>query len=71
MSAGVDQPLVLLVISACSAGFVMFLYSFLLIILNHRYLPGAIKPRSYRLGAMVWSILFYGALTALTISQYL
>lgn len=71
LSAGLDQPLVLLVISACSAGVIMFLYSFLLIVLNRRYLPDAIRPRSYRLGAMVWSIMLYGALAALTIWQYL
>jgi gluconolactonase len=67
--AGMDQPLVLLVISACTAGVIMFLYSFLLIVLNRRALPAPIRVRSFRLAAMVWSILFYGALAALTIWQ--
>lgn len=71
MIAGLDQPLVLLVISACSAGIVMFLYSFLLILLNRRYLPGPIRPRWYRVAAMGWSVLLYGALAALTLWQYL
>ncbi len=67
--AGLDQPLVLLVISACSAGAIMFVYSFLLIVLNRRALPGAIRLRSYRLAAMVWSIVLYGALAGMTIYQ--
>jgi sugar lactone lactonase YvrE len=69
MLAGLDQPLVLLVISACSAGVIMFLYSFLLIVLNRRELPAAIRVRSFRLATMVWSIVFYGALAGLTIWQ--
>ncbi len=67
--AGLDQPLVLLVISACSAGVIMFLYSFLLIVLNRRELPAPIRVRSYRLGTLLWSIVFYGALAGLTIWQ--
>lgn len=67
--AGLDQPLVLLVISACSAGVIMFLYSFLLIVLNRRELPAPIRVRSFRLATMVWSIVFYGALAGLTIWQ--
>lgn len=69
--AGLDQPLVLLVISACSAGLIMFVYSFLLIVLNRRALPAAIRPGTLRLAAMGWSILLYGALAALTIAQQL
>jgi sugar lactone lactonase YvrE len=67
--AGLDQPLVLLVISACSAGVIMFLYSFLLIVLNRRELPAPIRVRSFRLGTLLWSIVFYGALAGLTIWQ--
>jgi sugar lactone lactonase YvrE len=66
---GLDQPLMLLVISACSAGAIMFLYSFLLIVLNRRALPAPIRIRSYRLAAMIWSIVLYGALAGLTIWQ--
>ncbi|MGW0808087.1 Nramp family divalent metal transporter [Nonomuraea sp. NPDC002799] len=64
---GLDQPLVLLVFSACFAAVMMFVYSILLIVLNRRSLPEAIKVRSYRLGALVWSVLFFGTLTALVI----
>ena len=68
---GFDQPLVLLLISACSGGATMFLYSFLLILLNRRALPAAIAVRSYRLAALVWSTVFFGILSALTIWQQL
>jgi hypothetical protein len=69
--AGFDQPLVLLLISACSGGATMFLYSYLLIQLNRRVLPAAIAVRSYRLAALVWSTAFFGVLSALTIWQQL
>ena len=45
---GMDQPLVLLVISASVGGTMMCLYSCLLFVLNRRGLPDAIKVRSYR-----------------------
>ena len=53
LMARFDQPLVLLLISACSGGATTFLYSFLLIRLNRRALPAAIAVRSYRLAALV------------------
>jgi undecaprenyl pyrophosphate phosphatase UppP len=65
--AGLDQPLVLLVISACVAAVTMFVYSILLIITNRRYLPDAIRIRSYRVGALVFSGAFFGVLSAITI----
>ncbi|GAA3259343.1 Nramp family divalent metal transporter [Nonomuraea helvata] len=67
--AGFDQPLILLVFSACFAAVMMFVYSILLIILNRRSLPEAIKVRSYRLGALVWSVAFFGALTVMVVIQ--
>jgi hypothetical protein len=68
---GFDQPLVLLVISACTGAVIMFLYSFLLIPLNRRALPGPIAVRSYRVAALAWSALFFGALSIITIWQQL
>jgi hypothetical protein len=68
---GFDQPLVLLVISACTGAVIMFLYSFLLILLNRRALPAPIAVRSYRVAALVWSTLFFGALSMITIWQQL
>jgi hypothetical protein len=66
---GFDQPLILLVFSACFAAVMMFVYSILLIVLNRRALPDAIRVRSYRLGALVWSVLFFGTLTVLVVVQ--
>ena len=66
---GVSQPLVLLVISACVGGAMMFLYSMLLIVLNRRALPAPLRVRSYRLAALGWSTAFFGVLSLLTIWQ--
>jgi len=67
--SGFDQPLVLLVISACTGGAIMFLYSFLLIVLNRRALPAAIAPGAFRIATLGWATLFFGALSAMTIWQ--
>ena len=63
---GFDQPIVLLVISAVVGGFMMFLYSGLLILINRRILPPPIRIRGFRLGALIWSILLFGTLSVLT-----
>jgi hypothetical protein len=65
--AGFDQPLVLLVISAVVGAFMMFVYSGLLIWLNRRALPAAVRVRSYRLAALVVCVLFFGYFSALVI----
>jgi hypothetical protein len=67
--AGLDQPLVLLVISACVAAMTMFVYSILLVITNRRYLPPQIQVRSYRLGALIFAGAFFGVLSAITIVE--
>jgi len=64
---GFDQPLVLLVISACVGGGMMFIYSFLLLVLNRRVLPEAIRIRSYRVAALVWSVLLFGVFSVLAV----
>jgi hypothetical protein len=64
--AGFSQPIVLLVISAVVGGFMMFLYSGLLILVNRRILPAPIRVRGARLVALVWSIVLFGVLSALT-----
>ncbi|MFB4287856.1 Nramp family divalent metal transporter [Nonomuraea sp. ATR24] len=66
---GFDQPLILLVVSGSVAAVMMFVYSILLIVLNRGALPDAIKVRSYRLGALVWSVAFFGGLTVLTLIE--
>jgi hypothetical protein len=68
---GLNQPMVLLVLSACVGGTMMFLYSGLLIALNRRHLPAAIRVRGVRLAVLVWSILFFGVLAGLTVWQQL
>jgi hypothetical protein len=68
---GLDQPLVLLVISASVGGTMMCLYSWLLLMLNRKHLPEAIRVRSYRVAALIWSTAFFGLLAALTIWQQL
>ena len=64
--AGFDQPIVLLVISAVVGGFMMFVYSGLLILINRRILPEPIRIRGFRLAALVWSFLLFGVLSVLT-----
>lgn len=69
LAVGFDQPLVLVVIAACVGGFMMFLYSGLLILLNKRSLAPAIQPSKGRVAALVWAFLLFGVLSALTIWQ--
>ncbi|MGH9370712.1 MAG: Nramp family divalent metal transporter, partial [Vicinamibacterales bacterium] len=57
---GFDQPLILLVVAACLNGMVMFVYSFLLIQLNRRALPTALRVRGLRLGMLIFATMFYG-----------
>jgi hypothetical protein len=58
--SGFNQPLILLVIAACLNGMVMFVYSILLIQLNRRALPPALRVNGLRLGMLVFATLFYG-----------
>src|SRR5215211_940073 len=63
---GVNQPIVLLVISAVTGGFMMFMYSGLLILINRKLLPEPIKIRGVRVAVLIWSIVLFGTLSALT-----
>jgi hypothetical protein len=65
--AGFAQPLVLLVISACVGGVMMFIYSILLLVLNRRVLPRQIAIRGGRIAVLGWSIALFGVLSVLTI----
>ena len=67
ISAGLDQPLVLLVTSACVAAFMMFIYSALLIVLNRRLLPAELRPAPYRVASLVWAVALFGILSAITV----
>ena len=56
----------LLVISAVVGGFMMFIYSGLLILINRRTLPAPIRIRGFRLVMLVWAIVLFGTLSVLT-----
>jgi hypothetical protein len=66
---GIDQPLLLLVISACVGGVMMFVYSILLLVINRRSLPEPIRVRSYRAGALVFGACFFGVLSVITVIE--
>jgi hypothetical protein len=65
--SGLEQPLVLLVISSSIAGVMMFIYSILLIQLNRKALPDPIKISGVRLGVMGFSVLFFGVFSVLLV----
>ncbi|MFI0357412.1 Nramp family divalent metal transporter [Actinomadura sp. 9N407] len=58
--SGFDQPIGLLLVSTCAASVVTLLYSILLVRLNIKDLPRAIRMRGVRLTTMVIAICFYG-----------
>lgn len=70
LMAGFSQPLALLVVSSALSGLVMFVYSVLLIRLNRRALPQAIRLRGLRLGVMIFAVLFYGYFSARLLIEY-
>ncbi|MEO5821702.1 MAG: Nramp family divalent metal transporter, partial [Vicinamibacteraceae bacterium] len=67
--SGFDQPLVLLLISACSGAVMMCAYALLLIVLNRRTLPRAIAIPPWRATVLVLAAMFFGGLATLTIAQ--
>ena len=66
---GLSQPLVLLVISACTGGVMMFVYSVLLVVLNRTTLPAPLRIPAWRVAALLISSAFFGWLSVLTIQQ--
>ena len=65
--AGFEQPMPLLVLSAALNGFVMFLYSGLLLWLNLSTFRGPLAMHPVRIAALVISFLFFGYFSALTL----
>ncbi|HTF48677.1 MAG TPA: Nramp family divalent metal transporter, partial [Pseudonocardia sp.] len=57
---GFSQPLALLVVSSSTSGLVMVVYTVLLIMLNRKALPDALKLSGLRLGIMIVAVAFYG-----------
>jgi uncharacterized protein YhhL (DUF1145 family) len=62
-----SQPLILLIISASIGGFMMFIYSGLLILVNRRSLPPSIRITGFRTATMVWSVLLFGVFSVIAI----
>jgi hypothetical protein len=69
--AGLTQPLVLLVISACTAGTMMFVYSGLLWWMNSRALPRVIRISRLRTAVMLFAFLAFGFLAVFTVIDQL
>jgi len=65
--AGFAQPLVLIVISACVGGVMMFIYAGLLILTNWKLLPEQIRISRFRVAMLCWAIALFGVLSVLTI----
>jgi hypothetical protein len=63
------QPIFLLVLSATGGGFVMAIYSVLLIILNRRALPDFAKLRGWRLPIMVLIAIFFVGFSLVLVYQ--
>ena len=68
---GINQPLVLLVLSAALNGGVMFLYSLLLLWMNNRVLRNRLAMHPVRFVAIVWSCAFFGYFTIVTLQSQL
>ena len=64
-----SQPLILLIISASIGGFMMFIYSGLLILINKRSLPPSVRISRFRTATMVWSVLLFGAASVIAITD--
>jgi len=71
LSAGFNQPLELLVLSAALNAVVMFLYSGLLIWLNVRSFEAPLRPSPLRIAALCASFLFFGYFSVITIADQL
>ena len=69
IATGASQPLVLLVISAVVAGFMMFIYSGLLLVLNCKKLDQPLRPSWIRRGVLAFAILLFGGVSAATLFE--
>lgn len=62
-------PVLLLIISSAGGGFVMAIYSVLIIMLNRRHLPEFAKLKGWRLPVMILIAMFYIAFSLFLIYQ--
>jgi hypothetical protein len=67
LGLGFDQPLALIVLSAALNGFVMFLYSGLLLWLNLTSFDPPVRPSAVRIVALVVTFVFFGYFSILTL----
>ncbi len=66
---GLDQPVVLLVISSSLSGVVMFIYSILLARLNRRHLPHPIRLRGTRFVSLNMIVLAFGVFSVILVAD--
>jgi len=71
LGLGFDQPLALIVLSAALNGIVMFLYSGLLLWLNVSSFEPPVRPSPLRIVALVFTFVFFGYFSVLTIQDRL
>ena len=61
------KPFTLLTIGAALNGIVMFIYSILLLYMNRSKFPREVRMGSLRTAIMIWSVVFFGAFSILTV----
>jgi len=70
-AAGFTEPLALVVVGAVLNAISMFIYSGLILVLNHRSLAKPLRPSMWRTGFVGTAFLFYGGFSIFTILQRL
>jgi hypothetical protein len=63
------EPVVLLIVASSGGGFVMALYSTMLVVLNRRALPGEIKLKGWRLSIIIKTAVFFISLSLFLLHQ--
>lgn len=69
--AGFDQPLTLIVLGAMLNAFSMFVYTGILLWMNHRLLAPELRPAPWRTAVLVCTFLFFGVFCAVTAAEKL
>jgi hypothetical protein len=63
------EPVVLLIVASSGGGFVMALYSTMLVVLHRRALPGEIKLKGWRLSIIIKTAVFLISLSLFLLHQ--
>lgn len=69
--SGFTEPLNLVITGAVLNAISMFIYSGMILVINHKLLPKALKPSLLRSAIIFMAFLFYGVFSAITVWQYL